>query len=351
MTVPSTFILAPFGALYGAGVRVRRAMYETGVFSVHKINAPVLSVGNLTTGGTGKTPMVEWIARRLQLESEQSVCILSRGYGRADAHERVVVSDGKNILADARTGGDEPRLLAEMLLDVGVAVISDIDRVNAAKWAQAALHSEIFVLDDGFQHLSLARDLDIVMIDGIAPFKDNHLLPRGSLREPLSALARADCIIITRADEAHDIAALRSEIACVSNNRTVIVSRTRTRALRALNDTNALAAEDLRSSSQPVAAFCALGNPQAFIAHLRRDNFNLCCARSFPDHHVYTQRDADEISLKAIKHDAKFLLTTAKDAVKLRDLHFTLPCLVVEIEMEFDDQEKLLELVRRAVSN
>lgn len=328
-------------------------MYRAGIFSVHKLDAPVISVGNLTTGGTGKTPIVEWIARAVRAESNRRVCILTRGYGRARPHKRVVVSNGEQLLADVRVAGDEPRLLAEMLQDIQVAVISDADRVRAARWARDSLGSEIFILDDGFQHLRLARDLDVVTIDASSPFggKQHHLLPRGNLRERPRALARADCIVITRADAAFDLDAMRAEAVRLSDGRPVFVSRVRTRALRPLSNSDSISTEDLRLSPHPVAAFCALGNPQAFFTHLRRENFELSTKRSFPDHHVYTQHDADEIAREAQSRGAKALLTTAKDAVKLRQFNFALPCYVVEIEIEFDDQEGFLEIVRRVISN
>lgn len=325
-------------------------MYRAGILHVHKINAPVISVGNLTMGGTGKTPLVEFIARAARRESNRRVCILTRGYGRARPRKRVIVSDGERILADARAGGDEPRLLAEMLLDSQVAVVSDADRVSAARWAEQNLHSEVFILDDGFQHLRLARDLNIMTIDAGSPLAGDHLLPRGNLREPLSALARADCIVITRADDAHDLAALRAEVAHLSDHRPVFVSRTRPRSFRPLTNSNAIDMEDPPSPSHPVAAFCALGNPQAFFSHLRREQFAVRFTQNFPDHHVYTQRDTDAVAREAEKRGARALLTTAKDAVKLREIRFSLPCYVVEIEIEFDDEDGFLNLVRRVIS-
>src|SRR5215210_5941933 len=155
--------LAPLGLLYGAVTRARLRLYRSGFLKSESVGAPVISVGNLTTGGTGKTPLVEWLARALARENRRP-CILTRGYGRVNASERVLVSDGERMLADARQGGDEPFLLAEKLLGLA-AVISDADRVAAARWALENLRSDIFILDDGFQHLRVARDLDIVTVD------------------------------------------------------------------------------------------------------------------------------------------------------------------------------------------
>ncbi|HEX8922279.1 MAG TPA: tetraacyldisaccharide 4'-kinase, partial [Pyrinomonadaceae bacterium] len=202
----SGLILAPLGALYSAVTRARLALYRRGALRVHQISAPVISVGNITTGGTGKTPIVEWIARAVAKEGRR-VCILTRGYGRADARRRVLVSDGERILAEAREGGDEPRLLAEKLQGMA-AVVSDADRVGAARWAESNLKSDLFILDDGFQHLRIARDLDIVAVDATNPWGGGRLLPTGRLREPLSGLTRADLIILTRTEQAPEIDSL-----------------------------------------------------------------------------------------------------------------------------------------------
>jgi tetraacyldisaccharide 4'-kinase len=338
--------LAPLNALYAAGARARLMLYQAGVLPAHKINAPVISVGNITTGGTGKTPLVEWIARVVAREGRRA-CILTRGYGRANPRVRVVVSDGERILADAREGGDEPRLLAERLEGVA-AVISDAHRVQAARYAIAALGSQAFILDDGFQHLRIARDLDIVTVDATNPWGRARGFPRGWLREPLRGLARADLIVLTRAEQAQDIPSLKKQLERLSGSRPMILARTRSRGaypLTARSDDFS----DPRSLSKSVAAFCAIGNPQSFFAHIRNEGYTLSYTRAFPDHHVYTQPEVDEIEREAEALGASVLLVTAKDAVKLRLMRFQLPCYALEVEMEFDDESKLLDLVRGVI--
>jgi tetraacyldisaccharide 4'-kinase len=348
MTHRGTIILAPLGALYGAVMRARTALYRSGALKVHRIEAKVISVGNITTGGTGKTPLVEWIARAVASRSAKRVCILTRGYGRADERERVVVSDGERLLADAELGGDEPRLLAESLTGVA-AVISDADRVAAARWATENLSSEVFILDDGFQNLRIARDLDIVTVDATAPFGGGRMLPRGRLREPAEGLARADVVIITRADQTNEIDKLREEIERLSGGRPTFLSRARTRGLRPLSPTEASAGAADSSLQRTVAAFCAIGNADAFFAHLKTDGHRLACTRAFPDHHVYSQADVQMIEEQARTVGAQSLLTTAKDGVKLRSLKFDLPCYVVEIEIEIDEEDRLLGLIDEAL--
>ena len=181
MNRAAVITLTPLSGLYGVAMKARRALYQRGLFHVHKAGAPVISVGNLTTGGTGKTPLVEWIARALA-QRQKRVCILTRGYGRQHPGSRVLVSNGSEIFSDAREAGDEPLLLAEKLKGEA-AVICDADRVAAARWATENLGTELFILDDGFQHLRMARDYNIVAIDATNPWGNRRLLPAGNLRE------------------------------------------------------------------------------------------------------------------------------------------------------------------------
>ena len=360
--------LAPLGLLYGAVTRARAGLYRAGFLKPERVAAPVVSVGNLTAGGTGKTPLVEWVASALAREGLRA-CVLTRGYGRADESRRVLASDGARVLAGVAECGDEPRLLAERLLGAA-SVVCDRDRVAAARWAVEELGAEVFVLDDGFQHLRIARDLDVVTLDATDPWGGGHLLPRGRLREHRSALARANCVVITRAELAEDLAALRAEAERLCEGRAAILtSRVRTRGLVPLEEfglpTDEVAAtgttvatsaatflgtNESAVTGAPVAAFCAVGNPRAFFEHLRREGFELSYTRAFADHHAYTAADAVAVSREAVSRGARALLTTAKDAVKLRGLGFELPCHVVEVGMEFDEESRLLGLLRGAVS-
>jgi tetraacyldisaccharide 4'-kinase len=354
--------LAPLGTLYGALVRTRLRLYRSGFLKTEKVGAPVVSVGNITAGGTGKTPLVEWTARALAGEGRRA-CVLTRGYGRADESRRVVASDGRAVLADVKECGDEPRLLAERLLGAA-SVVCDRDRVAAARWAREHLGADAFVLDDGFQHLRIARDLDLVTLDATAPWGGGRLLPRGRLREPPTALARADCVVITRAELAEDLEGLRAEALRLSGGRAAVISsRVRTRGLALLDRPSGSLKDESESSGSPndehegrgvkndAAAFCAVGNPRAFFAHLRREGFGLLYTRAFADHHPFTQADVEVVAREAARSGARALLTTAKDAVKLRGLHFTLPCYVVKIELEFEDEGVLLGLIRAALSH
>ena len=350
MNSVSSIVLAPLSMLYGAVTRTRLALYQRGLLKLLKLDAPAISVGNITTGGTGKTPLVEWIARSLVREGRK-VCILTRGYGRVAPNTRIVVSDGQRILANEVEAGDEPRLLAENLLGLA-AVISDADRFAAGQWANKEFGSDVFILDDGFQHLRLVRDLNIVTIDGTNPWGGGHLLPYGRLREPRGVLSRADCVVITRADQAHNLDSLRSEIEKLSHHRPIFTSRIKVRGLRRLEHDSSK--EDYvsdRSIEHPIGVFCAIGNPLAFIKQLEAEGYDLVSIQEFPDHFKYDQRDIGALVERAKGAGAKSLMTTAKDAVKLRALRFDLPCYVLEIEIEIEDEDSFPKLIRAAIGD
>jgi tetraacyldisaccharide 4'-kinase len=318
-----------------------------------KLAAPVVSVGNLTTGGTGKTPLVEWVCRVLAGNSDanagsevrtKKVCVLTRGYGRANAQSQVVVSDGTKLLASERESGDEPFLLAKNLLGIA-AVVANPNRVAAGNWALENLGSEVFVLDDGFQHLHLARDLDIVTIDATNAFGGGSLLPGGSLREPMSGLSRADCVVITRTEQVGDWATTREVIERIAPSVPLFSSRMVTRGIRELAN---LEFDKKGLSTQTLGAFCGVGNPESFFNHLRREGYRLGFTRQFADHHRYDQPDIDQLVAQSRTSGALGLITTAKDAIKLASLNLNIPCYVLEIAISIDDHDRLAQIIRTA---
>ena len=310
-------------------------MYDRGSFRAHSLGARTISVGNITTGGTGKTPVVALVAELLGQAGEKP-CILTRGYGRRDAGKRVLVSDGGAVLADAAAGGDEPVELAQKLLGMA-AVIADADRVAAAEWALEELGVTAFVLDDGFQHRRAARDVDIVCIDATDPFGGGELLPAARLREPLDGLRRADAIIITRADLA-DTAETMARVRELAPNAKVFKARNRITKFTTPEGSDA---------PRPTSsfAFAGLGNPDQFALQLKNEGLDIAGFRAFPDHYRYRQSDVNEMELAAKGAGAECLLTTGKDAVKLAALRFSIPCLVARIDIELDDIEGFRRLV------
>jgi tetraacyldisaccharide 4'-kinase len=313
-------LLAPFGKLYGRIMDLRNLLYDRGALKTYSLGARTVSVGNLTTGGTGKTPLVALIAEILA-ENGEKVCVLTRGYGREKPRQRVLVSDGEAVLADARTGGDEPVELAQKLIGKAV-IVADADRVAAAKWAREKFGITVFILDDGFQHRRAKRDLDIACIDATNPCGNGRILPAGILRESFKSLKRADAIVITRTDQVKDTTDLE----------------------RRLKNRNGEAAI-LRSSTRIAGLINLDGNPENFFATLRTGGFKLSGTRAFRDHHRYTQLDIEHLERTADQTGAIGLIITAKDAVKLADLKFKKPCYVVVAEMVIADPTAFRALV------
>ena len=333
-----SIVLPPLSLLYGAITKTRLSLYRRGTFHTTRLERPVISIGNITTGGTGKTPLVEWVSRKLAAKGKK-VCILTRGYGRKDPHLQVIVSDGYGVLASPSEAGDEPYLLATSLSGLA-AVISSADRIAAGQEAIKDFGTDCFVLDDGFQHLRLARDLNIVTIDATNPWGGGTLLPYGRLRENPEGLRRADCVVITRCDQVQDLEALRADLARLTDNRPIFHSQMRTSRVSALKNGAGTLAPPAR-----IAAFCAVGNPSSFNEHVRHAGFEIAQSTSFPDHHAYSQEEIDSITRSAQNAGATALITTAKDAVKLRSMSFSLPCYVLEIEIAIDNSEELTQLI------
>jgi len=339
MNRAATLALTPLSAVYSTGVRIRNRLYRRGILRRFDIGAPVISVGNLTTGGTGKTPLVEFIAARLAADG-QRVCVLTRGY-RRQSSGRVVVSDNDKVRTDVSAAGDEALLLAERLRG-RAAVIADANRISAARWAIENLQSNVFILDDAFQHQQIRRDLNILTVDATNPWGNGKLLPVGILREPIRELTRADCVIITRADESPHVDRSRAAIRQVSRESRVFTSQMKPSAARPLRG-GSPAVESLINHAAPVAAFCGIGNPDSFFSLIARQGQELSYTRAFADHFNYRQSDIDRFIKDAIAHGAKSLITTAKDAVKVDSLHFDLPCYVIDIAIEIDDAPSFLE--------
>jgi tetraacyldisaccharide 4'-kinase len=336
-----SIVLPPLSLLYGAVTRTRLSLYRRGTFQTTKLDRPVISIGNITTGGTGKTPLVEHVARMLAAQGKK-VCILTRGYGRKDPHLQVIVSDGYGVLATPSEAGDEPYLLATKLKGLA-AVISSADRIAAGHEAIKDFGTDCFVLDDGFQHLRLARDLNLVTIDATNPWGGGRLLPHGRLRESIEGLSRADCVVLTRCDQVDGVAGMREEITRLTSGRPIFESSMRIVRVTPLKNGGEALVPPAR-----VAAFCAVGNPSSFFGNLRQAGYELAVEKAFPDHHVYSQDEIDAIIRLAKDAGADCLITTAKDAVKLRALSFSMPCYVVEIEIAIDDAEGFARVVANA---
>jgi tetraacyldisaccharide 4'-kinase len=325
--------------LHKAVLQKRLSLYGKGFFKSFSLGAFTVSVGNLTVGGTGKTPLVA-LAAEILAESGEKVCIISRGYKRENPKTRVLVSDGEKIFVTARQAGDEPFELAQKLLGKAF-IVADANRVAAGNWARKEFGITAFVLDDAFQHLRARRDLNVVVIDATNPFGNGKLLPFGILREPLENLKRADAVVVTRANLVGTVEDLKKKIRRFNADCPVFVSENKTILLTEIKDFPAKANDTQNWEEKPkpnFLAFCGLGNPNNFFEQMRRDNFDLAATEIFSDHYFYKQSDVENLERKARLAGASALLTTAKDAVKLKSLQCDVPCFVAESEMVFSGE-------------
>lgn len=281
---------------YGAVVAVRNTAFDRGWKKTYRTSVPVISVGNLTLGGTGKTPMVEWLARWYRHRGLR-VAILSRGYGQ----ER-----GLN---------DEGQVLEENLPDV--PHLQGSDRVALAGIAVHELETELILLDDGFQHRRLAHDLDLVLINALDPFGLGHLFPRGLLREPIASLRRAGVVVLSRADlvSATEKQAIKAKVELKAGRRPWVEAR---HAPLDLIDGEGITYPLELIEGQSIAAFCGIGNPEGFRRTLLPLCHELRDLRIFPDHHAYSAEDVRSLECWVAEVGANLVLTTQKDLVKLR---------------------------------
>jgi tetraacyldisaccharide 4'-kinase len=346
ITRPAIYLPAK---LYEGGVRLRAWLYECGWREVNQLPAPVISVGNLTIGGTGKTPCVAWLANWLQAEGH-AVAILSRGYKRASTG-RVEVSDGKVLLCDAATAGDEPYLLAQSC--PGVRVIVDQDRYAAGRWLAERAHVSVFLLDDGFQHLRLWRDLNLLLVDATDDLARAQMIPFGRLREPLTALRRADAVIVTRADQSFDQTALETTLQRYARAQTPIFY-----AHHALTHLCRLGFDETYEvtalAGQPVAAFSGIARPERFLNDLARLGLQIVWQHSFEDHHRYTQEEFESIVTAAKQAGAVALLTTEKDAANLQAawaMATALPVCVAKLVFRCPEEAALQGIVMKTIQH
>lgn len=289
--------LRPLSLLYGAAVRARVRMYQKGWLRQRRLKAPVISVGNLTVGGTGKTPMVIWLAERFLAEGKR-VAILSRGYGGSNG-----TSDEIELM--------KFRLRDRVVFGVGTNRFAEGQRLEKQQ------PIDVFLLDDGFQHLRLARDLDILLVDASRPIQGEHLLPAGRLREPLSAMSRADVLVFTRTETMPGTIEAIEKL----SQFPVFASTTRLLGFRRLGGGIQLQSME-EIGGGPFFAFCGLGNPQAFLRDLQAWGLSICGRAVFGDHYRYTQRDVLAIKQDGKRAGANAFVTTEKDAQNLSGLHF-----------------------------
>ncbi|MFO7820252.1 MAG: tetraacyldisaccharide 4'-kinase [Halanaerobacter sp.] len=306
-------VLTILAQVYRFLVYLRKKVYDLGIKKSYELDTRVISVGNITAGGTGKTPMVRKIAANLRAAG-QKVVVLSRGYKGDFADEIAVVSDGDAVTMSVAEAGDEPYLLARFL--DGVPVVVGAKRLKTGKYACARFEPDFIILDDGFQHWQVARDYDIVAIDAVHPFGAEELLPGGLLREPLSSLERAHKVVITRADQVEEekLAAIKTKIKEVRSDLEIMVTRHQPTYLRDLISDQSHGI-DLRGKR--IMAVSGIGNPRSFEMTLEDLGANIVKKIRYKDHHSYSDEEISRLFTLAAVHDVDKIVTTEKDAVSM----------------------------------
>jgi tetraacyldisaccharide 4'-kinase len=342
--------------LYELVVRLRVAAYETQYLKQKRLDAVVISIGNIVLGGTGKTPMVEYIARYIKSE-DHSVAVLTRGYGRESSGMRVLNDPRRppdaaqaREVAGANSHqeyGDEPLMLARALGNV--PVIINKDRHEGGRWAEREGGAEILVLDDAYQHLALARDLNILLLDATDPFGGFEMAPFGRLREPLYGIKRADLVIITRADRPFDQGQVNAIIKYFCGDKVpVMYVYSSIARLRHIETGEIYEAKQFAGWN--AAVMCGIGNPRAFADDILQFGMNIVSENFFSDHHAFTQEDLERVTQAARETGADAIVTTEKDAVRLEELKLgDVPVYAAQLEIQSEDEVRLKSLLLRTL--
>lgn len=320
-------LLKGLSYFYAVGSKLKNDLYDKGKLVPKKVDAYVISVGNLTTGGVGKTPVVAQIAK-YYVDKGEKVAIVSRGYGARLSNRKInVISDGKNIFYGADLAGDEPFWLGVNVK--GASVITCKDRYKGAKFAVNKFGATKIILDDGFQHRKLHRDLNIVLIDSEMGFGNENLLPAGPLREGLEAFDRIDKLVVVSKNTDHTRAEKYAKIMSKKLKKPTTVCYTEPDYAY-----NVFNPEELLAAGEGVLAFSAIGQPKQFYRFL--DALEVVRTVDFDDHHNYTQKDIEKLQHIAVASNVKSLITTEKDGGKCKNFGFYLKLYALKLRTKLD---------------
>ncbi|MBQ1568317.1 MAG: tetraacyldisaccharide 4'-kinase [Kiritimatiellae bacterium] len=346
-------ILSVFGCLFSAAVAVRYFFYRTGLLRRYPLGIQVISIGNVTAGGTGKTPVTEIFARTLAGEGRK-VAILSRGYRRKEApwwqrmfmqviEKPLVVSDGRHVLLDSEVGGDEPYMLASNL--PGVAVVVDRDRVKAGRYAIKRLGCDTLILDDGFQYQKLKHSIEVVLVDSTNPFGNGRMLPRGILREPVGHLKRADIIFLTKCRG--DTSEVIEEIRRYNRTAEIVECNHSPKVLKDVWSREEFPLEWLRGKT--LCTLSGIASPKGFENSLRHLGSKVVWCERYADHHRYHPSEILYALNRTADMGADALVTTEKDAVRFpRFENAPVKCLYLRIAIEIlRGRENFTQIINR----
>ncbi|MDR2432525.1 MAG: tetraacyldisaccharide 4'-kinase [Puniceicoccales bacterium] len=346
-------ILLPLSFLFTLIVKLRHLLYAKRIFTSDVLGCPVIVVGNLTVGGTGKTPVVEKIARELH-ERGRKVAILSRGYKsksepkwrtfvrwmtHRDEPPPKVVSNGKSVLLDSEVAGDEPFMLAKNL--PGVAVIVDKDRVKAGHYAINKFGVDIIILDDGFQYFPLRGHVNLLLIDKTNPFGNKYLLPRGILREPISQIKRASYVLLTKSNNVFNDS-IMDMIKLYNPNAKIIECAHFSRSLSTIHDSEVKPINVIEG--EKIMVFSGIASPDGFESFLLQNGAEIVYKKRFVDHHRFSKNELENIFNIACTREARLAITTEKDAVRIpKDFAFPIPSYFLKMDIEIVSGEEIFE--------
>jgi len=347
--LPVNIFLTLLSKAYGAGVRLRRGSYAHGFLKSKKLPCVVISIGNLTTGGTGKTPMTIYAAERIR-QLGHRVAVISRGYKGACEKCGGIVSDGNAILMNPDTAGDEPYLLAASLK--GIPVLVGHDRYRSGMLAVNRFQAEVVILDDAYQHLALFRDLNLLLLDSTMPFGNGHLLPRGTLREPAASLCFSDALIMTRSDlpfcsPAEPWAKSRPVFCAIHEP---FISCRFPAGDKLAFQTRKPDSEDKCLTGKRYYGFSGIARNDDFLKTLKKMGADVCGFQGFSDHYFYSEPDIQAILKAAVNAGASTLATTEKDLARLHG-RFQLPmeCVIIGIRMTLDNAMAFDRLIQNRI--
>jgi len=330
--------------VYGVIIKIRTFLYNKNISKIQKLPCKIISIGNITVGGTGKTPTTIYTACLLK-KMGYNVAVISRGYGGNIQDSFGIVSDGSNILLKPDQAGDEPYLMA-LKLD-GIPILVAKKRYNAGTIACNKFKSDLIILDDAFQHRSLDRDCDIVLLDSNNPFGSGHLIPRGILREPLKNLLRSNAFVFTRSKG--ELPDCTAKISKINNNALFFQCDHFPEALYSIDNNGKTTKNTLEIlCNKKIFAFSGIAKNWDFKNILLSLNYQLCNFIMFPDHHKYNKEDIENIFDQAAKSDAYAIVTTEKDFVKINEyLINKIPVYALGIKIEFKQKDNYINFLKK----
>jgi len=339
-----SFFLYVLSLLYGAVLKLRAVLYKTMILRSERLPCKVISVGNITAGGTGKTPMTVWLAEMLHSQGIRPV-IISRGYKGKAEKAGGIVSNGREILMNSEDSGDEPFMMAERLKNIPVIV--GRNRIKSANLAIRLFNPDVILLDDGFQHLKLRRDINIVLMDSKSPFGNTHVMPRGMLREPLSALLRGDIFIFTRCNISAMIP--KNRLKKIISDKPIFTSYHSPYIYKIINKENTNSQADIRGADirkNRAVAFSGIAKNEDFLKTVKGFGCSIVRNFGYPDHHSYSIEDVNTITDAVKKAHADILITTEKDYARMgKNISWPVPLVVIGINISINEKTGFCKLI------